>query len=398
MKNIENKDSLFNLEFHLCTKVDFMEWLPSNDDLLAWVLLIGVLSMAFVQLLWVLWFHFRLVLHKDKEVDYFPPVSVIIAARNEEDNLFKNLPFILDQDYPEFEVIVINHQSKDDSQHILKAMAKDYHQLKVINLEPNRHLKTGKKLPLTIAIKGAKHNHLLFTDADCQPNSKFWIRNMASNFKEKELVLGYGPYRKEKGMLNRLIRLDTAMIALSYLSMALGRVPYMGVGRNMGYTKELFFNNEGFKSHYSLQSGDDDLFVQESARKKNYAICLAEDTFMYSDGEKSFEDWVKQKGRHFTTTGYYKVFKKLLLGIYPLSLILMHSFFLSLVFNKELFWSALLFYSFTILVKWLISGLALHKIKETWIAVIFPFWDIFYALMAPLLYYTVDKSTDRKWR
>jgi cellulose synthase/poly-beta-1,6-N-acetylglucosamine synthase-like glycosyltransferase len=375
-----------------------MEWLPSNENLLAWVLLTGLFSMACIQLFWVLWFHFRLVLHKEKQVDYLPPVSVIIAARNEEDNLFKNLPFILEQDYPEFEVIVINHQSKDESQHILKAMAKEYDRLKVINLEPNKHLKTGKKLPLTIAIKGARHNHLLFTDADCQPKSNDWIKNMGNSFKNKELVLGYGPYRKEKGMLNRLIRLDTAMIGLSYLSMALGRAPYMGVGRNMGYTKDLFFKNDGFKSHYALQSGDDDLFVQENARKKNYSVCLVEDAFMYSEGEKSFTDWIKQKGRHFTTTGYYKVFKKLLLGIYPLSLILMHSFFISLVFIKEFFWSAMLVFGLIILFKWIISGLALHKMKETWIAFIFPFWDLFYAFLAPLMYYTVDKSTERKWR
>ena len=354
--------------------------------------------MAFIQFFWVLWFHFRLVLFKEKEKDYFPPVSVIIAARNEEDNLFKNLPFVLEQDYPKFEVIVINHQSKDDSQHILKAIAKDYKHLKIINLEPNRHLKTGKKLPLTIAIKGAEYNHLMFTDADCNPASKLWLKKMAGSFKEKEIVLGYGPYKKDKGFLNRLIRLDTAMIALSYLSMALGRAPYMGVGRNMGYTNELFFKNNGFKSHYALQSGDDDLFVQENARKKNYTICISEDAFMYSEGEKSWEDWLKQKGRHFTTTGYYKVFKKLLLGIYPLSLILMHAFFFSLVYYRSVFWSVLIVYAFVIVLKWIISGLALKKIKESWIAILFPFWDLFYAFMAPILFYTVDKSTERKWR
>ena len=398
MKNKENKDSLFNLEYHLCKKVDQMEWFPNSDDLFAWILLLGLFTMGFIQFFWVLWFHFRLVLFQEKEKKHLPPVSVIIAARNEEDNLFKNLSFILEQDYPQFEVIVINHQSKDDSQHILKAIAKDHKHLKIINLEPNRHLKTGKKLPLTIAIKGAEHNHLLFTDADCQPASKSWLRKMAGSFDQKEIVLGYGPYKKEKGLLNRLIRLDTAMIALSYLSMALGRVPYMGVGRNMGYTKELFFKNNGFKSHYALQSGDDDLFVQENARKKNYTLCISEDAFMYSEGEKNWENWLKQKGRHFTTTGYYKVFKKLLLGIYPLSLILMHAFFFTLIYYRGVFWSGLTGYAFLIVLKWVISGLALRKIKENWIAVLFPFWDLFYAFMAPILFYTVDKSTERKWR
>lgn len=398
MKNKENKDSLFNLEFHLCKKVECMEWLPNNEDLLAWILLLGLFIMAFIQFFWTLWFHLRILLHRDSEGDYFPPVTIVIAARNEEDNLFKNLPLILEQNYPKFEVIVVNHQSKDDSQHILKAFARDYQHLKVINLEPNRHLKTGKKLPLTIAIKGAKYNHLLFTDADCIPASKLWLRRMAGSFKEKQIVLGYGPYIKQKGFLNKIIRLDTAMIGLNYLSSALGRVPYMGVGRNMGYTKDLFLNSNGFKSHYALQSGDDDLFVQENASKRNYTVCLAHDSFMYSEGEKTMEDWLMQKGRHYTTTDHYKVFKKLLLGIYPLSLILMHAFFLTLLCYRELFWSALAVYAFILIVKWVITGFALKKIKEGWIAVVFPFWDIFYAFMAPILYYTVDKSTERKWR
>lgn len=375
-----------------------MEWFPDEENKIAWVLLIGCFIFGFIQFFWVLWFHLRLAIFPNKEIGYFPPVSVIIAARNEEDNLFKNLPLILEQNYPDFEVVVINHQSKDDSQHILKALARDYKHLKLIHLESSKHLKTGKKLPLTIAIKGAQHNHLLFTDADCTPASKDWLRRIAGNFSSKEIVLGYGPYRKEAGMLNRLIRLDTVMIALNYLSMALGGVPYMGVGRNLGYTKELFYKNNGFKSHYALQSGDDDLFVQENAKKRNYTICVAPESFMYSDGENSWENWLKQKGRHFTTTGHYKVFKKWLLGIYPLSLILMHAFFITLFTYSGLFLSAVLTYAFVLLLKWIISGLALRKLKAGWIAAAYPFWDLFYAFMAPILFYTVDKSTERKWK
>ena len=151
---------------------------------------------------------------------------------------------------------------------------------------------------------------------------------MAEQFSEKkQLVLGYGPYKAEPGFLNKLIRFDTTMIAVHYFSMALMRMPYMGVGRNMAYTKSVFNSVNGFKSHYSVASGDDDLFVQEAAKKKNYAIQLEPDSYMYSDAKTTWETFVIQKSRHYSTSPHYKVFKKLLLGIYPLtSLLLLLSF------------------------------------------------------------------------
>lgn len=376
-----------------------MDWLPKEEEILIWVLLTLFFATAFFQFFWVVYFYSRLIFHKDRFNQNLPPVSVIIAARNEENNLYSNLPFILTQSYSnDFEVIVVNHQSVDDSKHILKALAREHKNLKIVNLERNQHLKNGKKLPLTIGIKGAKYEHLIFTDADCKPESKFWLQKMTGRFNaKKNLVVGYGPYVKKSGLLNLIIRLDTVFIAINYLSFALGRVPYMGVGRNMGYTKTLFHETSGFKSHYSIQSGDDDLFVQEAAKKNNYTVCLDEDTFVYSEPEETFADWIKQKGRHFTTTGHYKVFKKLLLGIYPLTLLFMYLIFFILLFYGWIYWTSLIVLLGIILIKWVVFGFALSRLREKSFIYLFPFWDLFYAILAPILFYSTDK-TKVKWK
>jgi len=337
--------------------------------------------------------------HKDKNVtENKDGVSIIIAARNESDNIFKHLPFILEQDYPNFEVIIVNHQSTDDSKFILNAYKRQYPHLKIIEIEKSPHIKYGKKLPLTVGIKGAKYEQLLFTDADCKPASDQWLRSMANHFSEKhEIVLGYGPYQKHKGWVNRLIRFDTAWIAMNYLSFAKAKMPYMGIGRNMAYTKSVFNKVEGFKSHYSVSSGDDDLFIQDAARKKNYTINISPDSYCYSQAPETWKEWMSQKSRHFTTANHYKVIKKLMLGIYPLSLLIMLVSFVTLLFDKNFVWLTLAIFTFILLLKWVILGLSMKKLKENKFIAFLPLLDIAYAFLAPAMYYLIDRKDEKKW-
>lgn len=352
-----------------------------------------------LQLIVTLFVYGRLLFHKSSEENQqTPPVTVLIAARNESDNIFDNLPLILEQEYPEFEVIVINHQSTDDSKYILDAYSRKYAHLKIIDIEKNQHLKYGKKLPLTVGIKGAKYEHLLFTDADCRPSSSQWIKSMASSFSEKsKIVLGYGPLEQTNGFLNKVIRYDTTWIALNYFSFAKIGLPYMGVGRNLGYTKDTFNTINGFRSHYALSSGDDDLFVQEAARKRNYTINVEPRSTVRSDASKTWSEWFKQKARHYTTTDKYKVIKKWMLGIYPLSLLLQLISFVILLLNLNFFKISVLIFSITLIIKWLVLGLNFRKLRETKFIAFIPLWDIFYALLAPIMYYTIDKKDNKKW-
>lgn len=378
-----------------------MQFLPSFDSLQETTLFFAFSFLALVQILYTLFIFGKLAFYRERSIlpeTELPPVSVVIASRNEADNLFENLPYILEQDYPEFEVIVINHQSVDDSAHLLSAYQRQYPNLHVIEVARNPHLRPGKKLPITLGVKGAQYEHLLLTDADCKPASKNWIRSMASRFTAgKEIVLGYGPYIKRKGLLNRIIRFDTAWIGMSYLSMALSRMPYMGVGRNLAYTKEIFIHTHGFKSHYSLPSGDDDLFIQEAAKKRNYAINIESSSHSYSEAAESWGAWIRQKSRHYTTSDRYKVIKKWLLGIYPFTMLLMMVSFVILMFSTEFRWITLASFGLVLIVKWWIQGRCFNKLGEKGFVAYLPFWDLFYALLLPMIFFSGEKKRPNKW-
>ncbi|MGZ3929289.1 MAG: glycosyltransferase [Mucilaginibacter sp.] len=235
------------------------------------------------------------------------PISVIISARNEAKNLTENLPLFLEQNYPDFEVVVINDCSLDDSEDILKEIGKKYANLKIVTVTENDRFKTGKKFALTMGIKAAKNEYLLFTDADCKPASVNWIARMAANFSDThEIVLGYSPYYKAKNFLNPFIRFETLKTAINYLSAALAGNPYMGIGRNLGYTKTLFFKNKGFAAHMHVMSGDDDLFVNQNANADNTTIEIHPEAFTFSEGKTTVPALYRQKKRHMGVGKLYK--------------------------------------------------------------------------------------------
>jgi len=356
--------------------------------------------MALIQLVYTIFIHGSILKRPSISEDFEEfPVSIIIAARNESENLLNNLPLILEQDYPQFEVVVINHQSTDDSKFILHTLKQRYPHLRVIEMERNVHQKIGKKLPLSIGIKGAINNHMLFTDADCEPTSNQWLKKMSHQFSnKKEIVMGYGPYSKRKGLLNSIIRFDTTWIAMNYLGSAKSGVPYMAVGRNLAYTKKIYESVDGFKSHYSVISGDDDLFIQEAAKKKNYAICLDPDAVCYSLPKETWEEWVIQKSRHYSTSKHYKVFKKWMLGIYPLSLLILLISFVSLLLNEQFRWWSLGIFTFVVAVKWIVQGNVYLKLKEKSFIPFLPFIEIGYFFLLPYLFYRIDRKRKERWK
>lgn len=380
--------------------LQYMYFSPEQLELLSLILLVTFGISALIQLFFTIWVHGSLLQKKKADNSRnLPPVSVIIAARSEGINLSKNLASVLEQDYPNFEVVVVNHQSIDDSKFILHTFKEKYPHLKVIELEKNHHQKVGKKLPISIGIKGAKHAHLLFTDADCVPASDQWLKKMAEHFTEKkEIVIGYGPYIRTKGFLNAIIRFDTAWIAMNYLGSARRGMPYMAVGRNMAYSQSVYHRVEGFKSHYSVLSGDDDLFIQDAAKKKNYEICLDPDTFCYSEAKETWQDWITQKQRHYSTSKYYKVFKKWMLGIYPLSLLTLLVSFVTLLFNAKYRWWCLGAFAFVFVLKWIVQGLIYQKLKEKRFVPYLPFLEIGYFLFLPYLFYRTERNRKDTWK
>lgn len=315
--------------------------------------------------------------------DDWQPVSVVICARNEEQNLAEFLPAILEQDYPDYEVIVVNDCSTDDSEIVLRRLQSEYKHLRVTTIKPDLKFSHGKKLALTVGIKAAKNNRLLLTDADCRPESNEWIKHMAENFSDqKTVVLGYGGYIEAKGILNRFIRLDTFHIAIQYLGFALAKKPYMGVGRNLAYTKELYFDNRGFASHSHLRSGDDDLFIQQAANKHNTVVEIRHFAHTRSRACSTFEEWINQKRRHLTTSPLYKNGVKFRLALEPISRVLFWAVGIYLLATN--------FYPLTIgailmlrlIIVQVILKIAMNRLNERKIFII----SLIYDLLSPFLY------------
>ncbi|MCZ2141175.1 MAG: glycosyltransferase [Bacteroidia bacterium] len=293
-----------------------------------WVLIAFFGLVTLILLVYYFFVFGKLAFHKPSGSlqSNYEPVSVIIAARNELENLQKNLIAILEQDYPDFEVIVVNDCSWDGSQAWLEELQKTYTHLKVSQLIEQEKYPTGKKFALTIGIKASKYNLLLFTDADCEPTSNQWIKLMQSKFNpNKEIVLGFSPYRRQKGFLNRFIRFETLITAQFYLSMALSGNAFMGVGRNLAYRKELFFKYKGFATHQHILSGDDDLFVNETATPNNVTIQIDPASFIYTEAKKTYSAWSKQKSRHMSTGKYYKAKHKRVLGCFYATMFLFYA-------------------------------------------------------------------------
>lgn len=251
------------------------------------------------------------------------PISVIICARNEAANLEKNLPFIFNQKNIDFEVIVVNDCSVDHSDEVLREFQRIHKNLKVVVKEEHPRFKTGKKFAATLGIKAAENEIVVFTDADCRPDSDNWLANICSNYsnKDTEIVLGYSPYEKKRGLLNLLIRYETFQTAINYFSFALHGMPYMGVGRNLSYKKSLFFKGKGFASHMHIPSGDDDLFVNQNANSINTAIEIRPDSHTWSEPKLTWASYWLQKTRHLGAGKEYKKEHKLQLSMQAVSAI-----------------------------------------------------------------------------
>lgn len=261
---------------------------------------------------------------KEQESNELKPVSVIVCARNEEQNIMNYVPKILEQDYPRFQLILINDRSWDETWDVMEALSRKDERIKLVNIPDSGKDDFAKKFALTVGIKAAKYDQLVLIDADCYPNSKNWLKLMAAQFSSKKrIVLGAGAYLRKAGFANKLIRYDSCTIAGQYLSYAKAGIPYMGVGRNLAYKNELYDSVRGFKSHYHIASGDDDLFVNQAATKENTAICFCDEAITLSEPKETFRDWRIQKRRHLTTGKFYKFNHKLLLGLFPLTYVLM---------------------------------------------------------------------------
>ena len=272
-----------------------------------------------VQCYYQIYFFLKFIRFKVVELDYShtnsEPISVIVCARDEYKNLVETVPAMANLQYNPYEFLLVDDVSFDGTRDFMDAFIKTKRHVNYLRIQQEGQMFNGKKYPLSLGIKTSQHNNLALTDADCMPASPNWLQYINEQYAQgKQVILGYGPYQKAKGFLNACIRFETVLTALQYFSYALAGKPYMGVGRNLAYKKELFYSQKGFAAHLNIPSGDDDLFIKDVATKTNTGIMLHPDSFMYSPAKKTFAAWVTQKTRHYSTGTHYNKNHKILLG------------------------------------------------------------------------------------
>ncbi|MFI5142099.1 MAG: glycosyl transferase family 2, partial [Bacteroidia bacterium] len=248
-------------------------------------------------------------------------------------------------------------------------------------------------------IKGAKYDHLLFTDGDCYPQSEHWIGEMVKGYTTgKEIVIGYGPYRAEKTFLNKLIRFDTFAIALQYLSLAIDNKAYMGVGRNLSYKKELFFKNKGFSTHYHINSGDDDLFINQNANTTNASAVISKDSLTYSIPAKNFDEWNQQKTRHLSTSSIYNRRSKNRLGILYISNYLFYFLLIPSFFILDLIIVTAALFLIKNIIQMVVYQKAAKKLEEKDLVVGFLVYEFLLLFLYPMWHMQKLFSKTRKWK
>lgn len=313
-----------------------------------------------------------------------PGVSVIVCAKNEQANLCDYLQALLTQDYPAYEVIVVDDGSEDNTRIIVERWQKRYTNLKLTFVPVGAHVMSTKKLAITLGAKAAQYDYLLLTDADCRPESMRWIRTMMEGFKgEKEVVLGAGMYFVKPGLLNRMIQFDTLFSAMQYLGMAVCGHPYMGVGRNLAYSKRLFFARHGFAGMLEHRAGDDDLFVNRVATKHNTAVVCTRDSITWSVPKASLSDWLHQKRRHLSVAPAYKLATKVRLTLEPFTRGVLYAVAIALLVLGA--WQIKAAVAAAMLMRWLMQVVIFNIVAGRWgirrVVLLLPVWEILLPLI-----------------
>ncbi len=260
-----------------------------------------------------LWFLMRfLTIKKGINRDYNfteekPGASIIVYAKNDADYLAQFLPIILNQDYPNFEVIVVNDGSTDATKDLLSDFEMRYSNLYQTFAPEDTRSVSRKKLSVMLGIKAAKYDYIINTNANCQPQTDQWIAAIMRNFtKGVDVVIGHAHpiYKEDRGIGRWFRSFHFLQNCIQYLVYAINGKPYRGTNDNLAYRKQTFFNNKGFSHSMNLHYGDDDVFVSEIANEDNTRVELSSDSILIAHYYDVAEAFVNLKLRYDFTSRY----------------------------------------------------------------------------------------------
>ncbi len=355
-----------------------------------------------VQVICYLFIYGRFAFAKPKKgnTQNIQPVSVIVYAKNEAEMLKSFLPTILSQNYPNYEVVLINDVSYDNTFEIMEDFAEKHSNIKLVNVKNNEAFWGNKKYALTLGIKAATNQNLLFIEASSKPITSNWIKELNSQISgSKTIVIGYGAYTKVKNsILNKLIRFENLVKAIQYMSFAKSGIPFTGVGTNLAYTKKQFFDANGFMSHMNIKKVDHALFINQTATKKNTSVVFSKDSFTTTQAKNTFKDWVLQNRQDTFISKHYKFIHKTLLSlIYCSSLLfwVLGTLLISLSFNWQIV-SAII--AVKLVVQYIVYGTSAKKLNELDLLFFVPFFEIFLILFQFVIFITNTSSKPKHWK
>ena len=371
------------------------------DFLCSMIIVFGVFTaVAVIQVLFYSLVFGKLAYSREPhyEPDEYPPVSVIICAKNEAENLKKNLKVVLIQNYPNFEVIIVNDQSTDNTVEVISEYFDRNENLRLFNIKPGEKPLPGKKFALKTGIEKATHDIIVVTDADCKPFSAHWLEHLVGSYlSDTDFVLGYSPFYKAPTLLNKVARYENIMTAMQYLSFAKVGMPYMGVGRNMSFKKELFGKWDVSKGK-NLRGGDDDLFVNALAKARNTELCLHKDSFTYSEAKKTWGEWIRQKTRHVSTGTEYKFKHKLVLFLFALSNFLFYTTFAVLCIKAFILPIVLLSLGLVMFTKYVVTAKINTKLQQSDLTIWFFIMDPLYVVYLLLIFMLTIFRPNPEWK
>ena len=305
--------------------------------------ILAVFILALVVQLCIHWIRFsKLAFFKRyprlRQDDELEPLSVVVCARDAYEQLTELIPMLLSQDYPRFEVVVVNDCSDDETEEYLKDLERREPRIKPVQLRQHLNFFNGKKFPLSMGIKSASYDMVVLTDPDCQPTDSQWLRSVASCYgDDTEVVVGYCRYRRTGGLLNLMMRFDALQEGLMYLSAALAGKPYMGVGKNLSYRQRIFFENKGFTSHYTMAAGNDDVFIDQVATKRNTKVHVNHEDTVTCQPTTSPAAWARERCKRYSTIKMHRHGARVMMALHYWSQFLFYAALITLCCLKPAF-------------------------------------------------------------
>jgi hypothetical protein len=292
---------------------------------------------------------------------------------------------------------VADDNSDDGSDELLEKLTEQHANLRVVKLTQSLNWFKGRKFPLSLGIKSANHDVLLLTDIQFRPAGKNWISELAGSYSENtEIVLGYATY-DTSSKLNKWLRFMAFYDGLVYLSMALSGRTFKGIGSNLSYRKSLFYRHKGFSSHYVINAGDDELFVNRTATGRNVRIQVSGNSMVKSAKPVSLLQWLAKEKTRLSIRRYFKFSHRALISVFSTSTFLFYLIFILLLL-LQIQWPVVVgLFAVRFISQMIIFGLAQKRLSEKNLLLLSPFFEVILVLVDLFIWIRLLLSKKSTW-